>query len=114
MGFGHRVYKNGDPRAKILKKMSQKLSQEILSNGEPPWFEISETIESIVSKEKGLLPNVDFYSASVYYYMKIPLDLYTPIFAFARMSGWLAHILEQYTNNRLYRPRAIYKGPSLK
>ena len=114
MGFGHRVYKHGDPRAKILKKMSQKLSQEILSNGEPPWFEISETIESIVSKEKGLLPNVDFYSASVYYYMKIPLDLYTPIFAFARMSGWLAHILEQYTNNRLYRPRAIYKGPSLK
>ena len=110
MGFGHRVYKHGDPRAKILKKMSQSLSKKAASQGETNWFEISKTIEDIVYKKKGLLPNVDFYSASVYYSMGIPLDLYTPIFAFSRTSGWLAHILEQYTNNRIYRPRALYKG----
>ena len=112
MGFGHRVYKNGDPRAKILKQMSKSLSEKtsIKDKNEPCWFEISETIEDIVRERKGLLPNVDFYSASVYYSMGIPLDLYTPIFAFSRTSGWLAHILEQYSNNRIYRPRALYIG----
>ena len=112
MGFGHRVYKNGDPRAKILKQMSKSLSEKISmkDKNEPSWFKISETIEDIVRERKGLLPNVDFYSASVYYSMGIPLDLYTPIFAFSRMSGWLAHILEQYANNRIYRPRALYVG----
>ena len=110
MGFGHRVYKNGDPRAKILKKMSESLSKKASSQSKTNWFEISKTIEDIVYKKKGLLPNVDFYSASVYYSMGIPLDLYTPIFAFSRTSGWLAHILEQYANNRIYRPRALYKG----
>ena len=112
MGFGHRVYKNGDPRAKILKQMSKSLSEKasMKDKNEPSWFKISETIEDIVRERKGLLPNVDFYSASVYYSMGIPLDLYTPIFAFSRMSGWLAHILEQYANNRIYRPRALYVG----
>ena len=110
MGFGHRVYKNGDPRAKILKQMSRLLSEKVSNKNEPSWFKMSETIENIVRERKGLLPNVDFYSASVYYSMGIPLDLYTPIFAFSRMSGWLAHILEQYANNRIYRPRALYIG----
>ena len=110
MGFGHRVYKNGDPRAKILKQMSKSLSKKISNRDEPCWFEMSETIEGVVCGQKGLLPNVDFYSASVYYSMGIPLDLYTPIFAFSRTSGWLAHILEQYANNRIYRPRALYIG----
>ena len=110
MGFGHRVYKHGDPRAKILKQMSKSLSKKVSDNNEPSWFEMSETIEDIVRQQKGLLPNVDFYSASVYYSMGIPLDLYTPIFASSRTSGWLAHILEQYANNRIYRPRALYVG----
>lgn len=108
MGFGHRVYKNGDPRAQILKKMSQALCQT--RQDQPNWFEISSTIEDIVYREKKLFPNVDFYSASVYYSMGIPLDLYTPIFATSRISGWMAHILEQHTNNRIYRPRALYVG----
>ncbi len=108
MGFGHRVYKDGDPRAKHLREMSQKLTQ---ITGEPKWYEMSVKIEEIVTGEKGLLPNVDFYSASVYHSLGIKHDLFTPIFAVSRTSGWLAHILEQYSNNRLIRPRAEYVGP---
>lgn len=107
MGFGHRVYKNGDPRAKILRKMSQSIGEQ---TGENHWFEMSDIIDKIVQSEKGLLPNVDFYSATVYYSMGIPLDVYTPIFAVSRISGWLAHIFEQYSNNRIYRPRGLWQG----
>lgn len=106
MGFGHRVYKNGDPRAKILRSMSEKLCKKAGTQ----YYEMSKVIDDTVQKEKGLLPNVDFYSASVYYSMGIPLDLYTPIFATSRVSGWLAHIFEQYSNNRIYRPRGEWVG----
>lgn len=108
MGFGHRVYKDGDPRAKHLKVMSQRLTA---LTGQPQWYEMSIKIDEMVSGEKGLKPNVDFYSASVYHSLGIPRDLFTPIFAISRMSGWTAHILEQYDNNRLIRPRAEYVGP---
>lgn len=109
MGFGHRVYKNGDPRAKHLQKMSRELGK---ITGNMKWYDMSVQIEEIVTGMKGLKPNVDFYSASVYTSLKIPRDLFTPIFAFSRVSGWTAHILEQYENNRLIRPRAEYVGPS--
>jgi citrate synthase len=109
MGFGHRVYRFGDPRAKHLKLMSEKLTQ---LTGEPHWYVMSTKIEEIVTSEKKLPPNVDFYSASVYHSLGIDHDLFTPIFAVSRVSGWLAHILEQYENNRLIRPRAEYTGPA--
>jgi citrate synthase len=109
MGFGHRVYRQGDPRAKHLKKMSEKLTKLV---GQPHWYEISTKIEEIMNSTKPLPPNVDFYSASVYHCLGIDHDLFTPIFAVSRMSGWLAHILEQYENNRLIRPRAEYTGPT--
>lgn len=108
MGFGHRVYKTMDPRAVHLKKFSQLMCERV---GEPKWYEMSEKIEAEVLKQKGLYPNVDFYSASTYYCMRIPIDLFTPIFAISRVSGWTAHILEQYSNNRLIRPMADYQGP---
>jgi len=107
MGFGHRVYKNGDPRAKILAKMSERLTAK---TGQPHWYEMSRDIDDVMQKEKGLLPNVDFYSATVYYAMGIPIDIYTPIFAVSRVSGWLAHIFEQYSKNRIYRPRGQWTG----
>ncbi|MCB0340974.1 MAG: citrate synthase [Bdellovibrionales bacterium] len=107
MGFGHRVYKNGDPRAKILRGMSELMTKKA---GEAKWYEMSAIIDKTVQSEKGLLPNVDFYSATVYYSMGIPLDLYTPIFATSRISGWLAHIYEQFSNNRIYRPRGEWVG----
>ncbi|MGJ7912805.1 citrate synthase [Neobacillus sp. LXY-1] len=110
MGFGHRVYRLGDPRAKHLKKMSKKLTE---LTGEPQWYDMSVKIEGIVTGEKKLPPNVDFYSASVYHSLGIDHDLFTPIFAVSRVSGWLAHILEQYENNRLIRPRAEYTGPGM-
>lgn len=108
MGFGHRVYRQGDPRAKHLKKMSEKLTN---LTGEPMLYQMSTRIEEIVVSEKKLPPNVDFYSASLYHSLGIDHDLFTPIFAVSRVSGWLAHILEQYENNRLIRPRAQYAGP---
>lgn len=108
MGFGHRVYKNGDPRAKHLREMSRQLTSII---GETKWYEMSVKIEEVMKREKGLLPNVDFYSASVYHSLGIEHDLFTPIFAVSRTSGWIAHILEQYSDNRLIRPRAEYIGP---
>jgi citrate synthase len=109
MGFGHRVYKNGDPRAKILMGMSKELCTR---GGQPHWYQMSVRIDEVMQDKKGLLPNVDFYSASVYYMLGIPIDLYTPIFAVSRVSGWIAHCLEQYANNRIYRPRGKYVGPT--
>src|SRR5688572_24521825 len=108
-GFGHRVYRTEDPRATHLRRMSKELGEKA---GNTKWFEMSERIEAIVRGEKKLYPNVDFYSASAYYTMGIAIDLYTPIFAVSRISGWTAHVLEQYANNRLIRPRAEYIGPS--
>jgi citrate synthase len=107
-GFGHRVYKTEDPRATHLRQMSRDLGKRAGSTG---WFDMSQRIEALVKSEKKLNPNVDFYSASMYYTLGIPIDLYTPIFAVSRISGWTAHILEQYANNRLIRPRADYIGP---
>jgi citrate synthase len=109
MGFGHRVYKEGDPRARILREMSRALC---LETGRPELFAISEKLEKRMETEKGLIPNVDFYSASVYYCMGIPTDLFTPIFALSRVAGWCAHAIEQYANNRIYRPRGRYVGPT--
>jgi citrate synthase len=108
-GFGHRVYRTEDPRATHLRRMSKQLGEQA---GNTKWFDMSERIEGIVRGEKKLYPNVDFYSASTYYTMGIATDLYTPIFAVSRISGWTAHVLEQYGNNRLIRPRADYIGPS--
>ena len=108
-GFGHRVYTTEDPRATHLRQMSRDLGKRA---GVPAWYDMSERIEALVKSEKKLNPNVDFYSASTYYTLGIPVDLYTPIFAVSRISGWTAHILEQYANNRLIRPRADYTGPS--
>jgi 2-methylcitrate synthase len=108
-GFGHRVYKTEDPRATHLRQMSRELGKR---GGNTAWFDMSQRIEALVKGEKKLNPNVDFYSASTYYALGIPIDLYTPIFAVSRISGWSAHVLEQYANNRLIRPRADYTGPS--
>ncbi|MER3428232.1 MAG: citrate synthase [Pyrinomonas sp.] len=108
MGFGHRVYRTEDPRATWLRQFSREMGE---SKGDLRWYEISRKIEEVMMREKGLYPNVDFYSASTYYMMGIPLDLFTPIFAISRISGWTGHILEQYANNRLIRPRAEYVGP---
>jgi citrate synthase len=108
MGFGHRVYHTEDPRATHLRKMSQQLS---LATGNLKWYEMSRKIEEFMIKEKGINANVDFYSASVYYTLGIPTDLFTLLFAMSRMSGWGAHILEQMADNRLIRPREDYVGP---
>jgi citrate synthase len=108
-GFGHRVYKTEDPRATHLRQMSRELGKR---SGNTAWFDMSQRIEALVKGEKKLNPNVDFYSASTYYALGIPIDLYTPIFAVSRISGWTAHVLEQYENNRLIRPRADYTGPA--
>jgi citrate synthase len=108
MGFGHRVYRTEDPRATHLREMSRQLGER---TGETKWYEMSNRMEQVVKREKGLNANVDFYSASTYYALGIPTDLFTPIFACSRISGWTAHVLEQYGNNRLIRPRAEYVGP---
>jgi citrate synthase len=108
MGFGHRVYHTEDPRATHLREMSKALAE---SSGDTRWYDMSRRIEKIINEEKKLNSNVDFYSASVYYMLGIPPDLFTPIFAVSRVSGWTAHVLEQYHNNRLIRPRAEYIGP---
>lgn len=107
MGIGHRIYKVLDPRAPHLKRMAQKLSAQI---GEPKWIQMSERIAERMLNAKGLHANVDFYSATVYYSLGIPTDLFTPIFAIARTSGWTAHVLEQLADNRLIRPQSIYTG----
>ena len=108
-GFGHRVYHTEDPRATHLREMSRDLGQRA---GEPIWFDMSQRIEALVKSEKKLNPNVDFYSASTYHALGIATDLFTPIFAVSRISGWTAHVLEQYANNRLIRPRTDYVGPT--
>lgn len=107
-GFGHRVYHTEDPRATHLRRMSKELGERA---GNSRWFEMSQRIEVVVKGEKTLNPNVDFYSASTYDTLGIPIDLFTPIFAVSRVSGWTAHCLEQYANNRLIRPRTDYIGP---
>jgi citrate synthase len=107
-GFGHRVYRTEDPRATHLRRFSRLLGDKA---GQPEWYRMSERIEQIVTSEKKLYPNVDFYSATTFHALGIPVDLYTPIFAVSRISGWTAHVLEQYANNRLIRPRTDYIGP---
>jgi citrate synthase len=109
-GFGHRVYRTVDPRAIHLKQLSEELGKR---TGHVALFEASRDIEQTIKELKGLNANVDFYSASAYYSLGIPIDLFTPIFAVSRMSGWTAHILEQYRNNRLIRPRAEYTGSAV-
>jgi len=107
-GFGHRVYHTEDPRATHLRQMSRDLGKR---TGQPIWYDMSERIEAFVKGEKKLNANVDFYSASTYHSLGIDIDLFTPIFAVSRIAGWTAHVLEQYANNRLIRPRAEYIGP---
>ncbi len=108
-GFGHRVYRTEDPRATHLRRFSQSIGEK---TGQPQWFAMSQRIEQLVKSEKGLNANVDFYSASMFHALGIPLGLYTPIFAVSRIAGWTAHVLEQYANNRLIRPRTDYVGPT--
>src|SRR6266699_1457715 len=108
MGIGHRIYKVLDPRAPHLKRMAQVLSAKI---GDAKWIQMSERIAAIVLEKKHLNANVDFYSATVYHSLGIPTDLFTPVFAIARTSGWTAHVLEQLADNRLIRPQSVYTGP---
>jgi citrate synthase len=114
MGFGHRVYRTLDPRAPILKRLAERLNAK---GGERKWLDISERIQSTMREEmdrrgKRIYPNVDFFSASVYYTLGIPADLFTNIFACARMAGWTAHVMEQHADNRMIRPKAAYVGAS--
>ena len=108
-GFGHRVYHTEDPRATHLRKMSQELGE---SSGNTKWFESSHKIEEFVRSDRKLNANVDFYSASTYHTLGIEIDLFTPVFAVSRVSGWTAHVIEQLSDNRLIRPRADYQGPA--
>jgi citrate synthase len=110
MGIGHRVYKTLDPRAPHLKRMAVKLSEKL---GDPKWIRMSERIAQLMKEKKNLNANVDFYSATVYYSLGIPTDLFTPVFAIARCSGWCAHVLEQLEDNRLYRPLSEYVGEAV-
>jgi len=107
MGFGHRVYRTEDPRATHLRAMSEQLTEQA---GQGKLFEISRALETQVMDQKGINPNVDFYCATVYYALGVPIDLYTPLFAMGRMGGWTAHVMEQHADNRLIRPRAEYIG----
>ena len=109
MGFGHRVYKTWDPRATVLRDIAERLGRQF---GETRWFDTSVRVQETVMEEKKLYPNVDFYTASVYSALGLPPDLYTPLFATARMAGWTAHIREQYADNRLIRPDSEYVGPA--
>lgn len=111
MGFGHRVYKTEDPRATHLRRLSRRIGER---SGDTRWHEISRKIEEVVLAERGLYPNVDFYAASVYYCLGIPVDLFTPIFAASRVAGWTAHAREQYADNRLIRPESEYIGPPVR
>lgn len=109
MGIGHRIYKTLDPRAPHLRNLAVQLTEEL---GEPKWIQMSERIAEIMRERKGLEANVDFYSATVYYSLGLPTDLFTPIFAIARTSGWTAQVLEQLRDNRLYRPQTLWVGPT--
>jgi citrate synthase len=108
MGFGHAVYRTEDPRATVLRRLSREMAA---ASGQPVWFDLSERVEAVVRAEKGLYANVDFYSASLYHVMGIPTDLFTPVFAVSRVAGWTAHVLEQWSNNKLIRPESEYVGP---
>jgi citrate synthase len=108
MGFGHRVYKAGDPRAAILKGMAEDACRQ---SGQFKWYEMAVTLHDRIGKAKGLIPNVDFYSAPLFYSLGIPVDLFTPVIAAGRIAGWSANIVEQHDDNRLIRPRADYVGP---
>ncbi len=108
MGFGHRVYKAGDPRAAILRGMAEDACRQ---SGQFKWYEMAVGLHERINKAKGLIPNVDFYSAPLFYSLGIPVDLFTPVIAAGRIAGWSANIIEQHDNNRLIRPRADYKGP---
>jgi citrate synthase len=109
MGFGHRVYRTEDPRATILRRISQDLGER---TGEPRWYELTRRVEQVVLEEKGLYPNVDLYSASVYTSLGIPQRAFTPLFAASRMAGWTANVIEQHRDNRLIRPDSDYTGPA--
>ena len=111
MGFGHRVYKAYDPRARILKEYAERLSKEKKNT---KWTQIAEKIEEVMIREKGkkgIFPNVDFYSGIIYNLLGFPKEVFTPIFAIARVVGWTAHVLEYLQSNRIFRPRALYNGP---
>ncbi|WP_442511991.1 bifunctional 2-methylcitrate synthase/citrate synthase [Novipirellula sp. SH528] len=108
MGFGHRVYKKFDPRSDVIKRWSQTLCEETALT---PLYEISERIEAVMRREKGLFPNLDFYAATVFHCLGIPTSMFTPLFVFSRTAGWSAHVFEQRGNNRLIRPAAEYNGP---
>jgi len=109
IGFGHRVLKHEDPRTTIMKRRARALSQDL---GNTPSYEIAEIVEQTMNEEKGLFPNLDFYTAVVYLLLRIPIETFTPIFVTSRITGWCAHIIEQQDGNRLIRPRASYIGPS--
>ena len=111
MGFGHRVYKSGDVRAGILKKYAREACERL---GETKWEEIADIIENVMAAEKKMYPNLDWPAGRLYYSLGLEVPLYTPIFAMSRISGWAAHVIEQLDNNRLIRPRALYKGPELR
>jgi 2-methylcitrate synthase/citrate synthase II len=108
MGFGHRVYKNGDTRAPILKAMGESLAHKM---GITKWHEMADKVEALMMREKNIHTNVDFPTAYIYYMMDLPIELYTPLFAASRITGWSAHVIEQLDNNRLYRPKSLYEGP---
>jgi citrate synthase len=109
MGFGHRVYKVEDPRASHLRRMSAELAS---ASGDDTYYLMSRRMEEVVLAEKGLYPNVDFFAATVYHYLGIPTDLFTPGFSVSRMAGWTAHVIEQHADNRLIRPDSEYVGES--
>lgn len=108
MGFGHREYKTGDPRAAILTEMAGELSRKL---NDTKWHDTANIVEATMRREKNIVPNVDFPTSYVYYMMGLPINIYTPIFALSRVAGWTAHMIEQLDNNRLIRPKALYEGP---
>lgn len=108
MGFGHRVLKHGDPRSAIIKRHARELSEHL---GNDRWYRTAEVVEGLMMEEKGIPPNLDFYTAVVYLLLEIPVELFTPLFVVSRITGWCAHIIEQQDHNRLIRPRARYVGP---
>lgn len=108
MGFGHREYKTGDPRAAILTEMGAEISEKL---GDTRWYKTASVVEATMNREKQILPNVDFPTSYIYYLMGLPIEIYTPIFALARIAGWTSHMIEQLDNNRLIRPKALYEGP---
>jgi len=109
MGMGHRVYKAGDPRAAILKGMAEEACRQ---SGQFKWYEMAVKLHARINEAKKLIPNVDFYSAPLFYSLGIPVDLFTPVIAAGRIAGWTANIIEQYDDNRLIRPRGDYIGPA--